>query len=145
MNHFWQTWKSEYLAALREKQRATLNRKDSTTNRLPRVGDVVQIADATSRGCWRLGRFTHLHESRDKAIRSADILLANKNVIHRPLSALYPLESQLTADQVSTNPQPAVENQTDTQAVEDQPLRRSTRMAARQANQRLVQLSPSLY
>ena len=44
----WQTLKAEYLAALREKQRATFNRKDPTTVKFPRVGDVLQIGDSTS-------------------------------------------------------------------------------------------------
>ena len=91
VNHFWKTWKAEYLAALREKQRATLNRKDPMIVQFPRVGDVVQIGDSTSRGWWKLGRIIRLHESRDKAIRSADILLANKRTLQRPLNALYPL------------------------------------------------------
>ena len=56
------------------------------------LGGVVQIGDSTSRGCWRLGRITRLNESRDKAIHSAGILLANKHTVHRPLNALYPLE-----------------------------------------------------
>ena len=102
VNHFWQTWKAEYLAALREKQRATLNRKDPTTVQFRRVGDVVQICDSTSRGYWRLGRITRLHESRDKAIRSSDILLANKRTVQRPLNALYPLEATSSGTQRSS-------------------------------------------
>ena len=48
VNHFRQTRKAQYLAALREKQRTTLNRKDPTTVQFPRVGDVVQIGNSTS-------------------------------------------------------------------------------------------------
>ena len=133
VNHFWQTWKAEYLAALREKQRATLNRKDPTTVQFPLVGDVVQIGDSTSRGCWRLGRITRLHESRDKAIRSADILLANKRTVQRPLNALYPLEATSSGTQPSSSSPESAPASSPVPA-----LRRSERIAARVAQEDLA-------
>ena len=131
VNHFWETWRGEYLAALREKQRSTLSRKDPTTAQLPRVGDVVQIGDATHRGCWRLGRITRLHQSRDGAIRSAEIQLQGNKLIERPLNALYPLESDLCTAQP---PSPPPERRASTPP----PPRRSQRAAAKSANQRLA-------
>ena len=133
VNHFWQTWKAEYLAAVREKQRATLNRKDLTTVQFPRVGDVVQIGDSTSRGCWRLGRITRLHESRDKAIRSADILLANKRTVQRPLNALYPLEATSSGTQPSSSSPESAPVSSPVTA-----LRRSEKIAARVAQEDLA-------
>ena len=133
VNHLWQTWKAEYLAALWEKQRATLNRKNPTTVQFSRVGDVVQIGDSTSQGCWRLGRITRLHESRDKAIRSAGILLANKHTVQRPLNALYPLEATSFGTQPSSSSPESAPASSPVPA-----LCRSERIVARVAQERLA-------
>ena len=136
LNQFWTLWKTDYLAALREKQRATLPNRRPTVDQLPGIGDVVLIGDSTSRGCWQLGRIIRLHHSRDTAIRSAELQLPNKRTIHRPLSALYPLESaahdtQLTSRPSANHPSPPPSP------------RRSRRAAAQIANQRLA--DDSLY
>ena len=130
LNQFWTLWKTDNLAALREKQRATLPNRRPTVDQLPGIGDVVLIGDSTSRGCWQLGRIIRLHHSRDTAIRSAELQLPNKRTIHRPLSALYPLESaahdtQLTSRPSANQPSPPPSP------------RRSRRAAAQIANQRL--------
>ena len=91
LNSFWATWKTAYLTSLRETHRARLTRPSATVP-TPCIGDVVQVHDQTSRGSWKLGRITDLTNSRDGQIRSAQVQLANKNFINRPLSALYPLE-----------------------------------------------------
>ena len=131
VNHYWQTWKAKYLASLREKQRATLNRKDPTTVQFPRVGDIVQIGYSTSRGCWRLGRITSRHENWDKAIRSADILLASKHTVQQPLNAVNPLEVTFFGTQpLSQESAPASSLVL--------PLRRSERIATRAAQEHMA-------
>ena len=135
LNSFWATWKVAYLTSLRETHRARLTRPSATVPP-PCIGDVVQVHDQTSRGSWKLGRITDLTTSRDGQIRSAQVQLANKNFINRPLSALYPLEFSSSSPPSNTRPSEATQP-------EQQPHRRSTRAAAHRANERLA--SASLY
>ena len=57
-------------------------------------GDIVSVQDEgrRSRIQWKLGRFTKLIRGWDNVIGAAKLVLANKQLIERPIEKLYPLE-----------------------------------------------------
>jgi hypothetical protein len=89
---FWQTWRHEYLASLRERPAVKFNDRKAV-NMFPRPGMVVLIKDEKlPRGRWKLGRIKDINTSHDGNIRSVSLKLANKKIIVRPIRHLYPLE-----------------------------------------------------
>ena len=58
----------------------------------PKVGDIVQVKDATPRGTWKIGRIVELIKSNDGQERAARVLFPNKNILQRSIVHLYPLE-----------------------------------------------------
>jgi len=67
-------WRSEYLLSLREQTQSFLKGPCSTAVEMPEVGDIVLIKENLPRGKWKIGRITELIKSRDKKIRSANIV-----------------------------------------------------------------------
>ena len=93
LNSFWQVWRNEYLLSLRERTQTHLKTKKLKSHISPSVGDIVLIKDDIPRGCWRLGKVTHLASSFDGCIRSAEVQLSSGKVLRRPLNLLFPTET----------------------------------------------------
>ena len=92
LNSFWDMWRGEYLASLRE---ASPYHK-TVRNQIqvePRVGEVVLMKeDKIPRGMWKLGKIERLNKGKDGNIRSATIYLSNGRSVQRAINQLYPME-----------------------------------------------------
>ena len=91
INRFWNKWRYEYLANLRE------THKHYSTNRnqpFIQVNDVVLVhSDKTPRSMWRMGVVTELIKGKmDNNIREALVRLSNNSLLKRPVNKLYPIE-----------------------------------------------------
>ena len=85
-------WKHEYLSSLRERFRS----KEFQQN--IKLGEIVLISDdITPRLSWKLGLITKLFPGPDGYIRSVELRTQN-GLLLRPVSKLYPLEVQCTAE-----------------------------------------------
>ncbi|XP_045158778.1 uncharacterized protein LOC123524558 [Mercenaria mercenaria] len=93
LDTFWKIWKEEYLCSLRERTQTNLKQGKPKVTFNPRVGDVVLIKDNTTRGSWRLGKVIKLSVSSDGFVRSAEVKIASKKLLKRPLSLLNPIET----------------------------------------------------
>lgn len=92
LNAFWKIWRDEYLLSLRERTKTSLKVGKSQSHYSPSVGDVVLVKEDIPRGCWKLGKITHLVTSHDGNIRSAKLVLSSGRTIGRPLNLLFPIE-----------------------------------------------------
>ena len=93
LHRFWELWRDDYLAGLRERGYAAKKSRDSSLVRQPRVGDIVLVfADNAPRACWKLARITQLLPCDDREVRTARIRFANGHETRRATSHLYPLE-----------------------------------------------------
>ncbi|KHJ89020.1 integrase core domain protein, partial [Oesophagostomum dentatum] len=109
---FWQRWHIEYLTSLREMQ--TKDRKQHRHAKLrdPRIGEIVLVEQENlPRGSWSYGKIIELVKSNDGFVRSVKLLMPNKHIWHRAISAIYPLEISSTAEELKNSEQTAVENQ----------------------------------
>lgn len=94
LDRFWSYWRHSYLQFLRERTNENQFPKRTVTF-MPKVGDVVLIeADNTKRNHWKMGRITDLPVSADGQIRSAILRVATGHNIARPLTMLYPIETE---------------------------------------------------
>ncbi|VDP60947.1 unnamed protein product [Heligmosomoides polygyrus] len=92
LDHFWELWHSDCLAALRERHQARTKQPRSAAL-APQLGDVVLIADEKSpRGQWNYGMIVSLISGKDGAIRVAEVRTASGKRLTRSISHLYPLE-----------------------------------------------------
>lgn len=92
LNHFWNRWRTEYLAELRETHKIT--KKSMSSKFIISQNDVVIIKDSTiSRPFWRLAVVEKLIVSKDNKVRGAVVRLPNSNVLERPINMLYPIEA----------------------------------------------------
>ena len=99
LNQFWTRWRKEYLLELREAHRYHQGRNNPSQ---VTVGDIVIVHSANQpRGLWKLGRIEEVLPGRDGKIRGAIIRIASKGnraaLLQRPISLLYPLETDLDA------------------------------------------------
>ena len=97
LNVLWRSWRDEYLLSLREIG-TRLRQPRSTVPVQPSVGDVVLIKDDLPRGCWKLGRVIGIHPSSDSEVRSATVTTAEKKILKRSVTQLYPIELGLPSD-----------------------------------------------
>ena len=114
LNHFWNRWRQEYLAELRESHR-NYGQRCSGVPAIS-VGDVVVVHDdSLPRGFWKLGLVEELFKGPDGVARGALVRLAPKDgkqsLLRRPIQRLYPLEVHqvtegkiLTGDEDSSGP-----------------------------------------
>ena len=88
--HFWNRWKKEYLADLREYK--TIDQGYRTV----KVGNVVLLyEDNTKRLLWKLGKIERLIRGKDGNVRGAKVQVITRNkleTLSRPVQKLYPLE-----------------------------------------------------
>ena len=96
IKHFWNRWRKDYVLALRD----NLRYKKNSCVTAPAVNDVVLIHDDKQhRQQWNLGKITELFQGMDGQIRTAKIKLRkSRNIIHRPINRLYPIEIQINDD-----------------------------------------------
>ena len=89
LNHFWQRWRKEYLAYLRESQRIKVKQRSAKIQ----IDDVVIVYDEKQpRHLWQLGRVESLIAGSDGLIRGALVKLGKTgSKINRPVNKLYPL------------------------------------------------------
>ena len=93
LDQFWESWKHEYLFNLREMLPLVHKNHRSQLERPPRIGEMVIVKDEhIPHRTWRLAKIEEFIYSKDGKIRSAKILFANKNVVTRAVSHLFPLE-----------------------------------------------------
>ena len=91
LNRFWNRWRNEYLANLREFHRCKAQSKNKTAE----VGDVVVLEEEKKRGEWRVGIVENLVRGSDNVVRGAKVRVVTKGKpthLSRPVQKLYPLE-----------------------------------------------------
>ena len=92
LNMFWDMWRKEYLASLRERSLYHKSVKGQV-HYAPGLGQVVLIKDESiARGMWKLGRIEKLNKDNDGNIRTSKIYLPNGRYVQRAVNQLYPLE-----------------------------------------------------
>lgn len=126
LNAFWKIWRDEYLLSLRERTKTSLKVGKSQSHYSPSVGDVVLVKEDIPRGCWKLGKITHLVTSHDGNIRSAKLVLSSGRTVGRPLNLLFPIE---VSGAISENPENIVKQKLASQNG-DVKIRKSKRAAA---------------
>ena len=93
LDRYWQQWRDEYLASLRERGDACLRQSRIPTNATPAVSSVVLVKEENySRIAWPLGRVTAIHSNQDEQTRVGTVRLALGSSITRALCMLYPIE-----------------------------------------------------
>ena len=114
LNHFWNRWRNEYLANLREFHRC----KAQSENRTAEVGDVVLVLEEEKkRGEWRVGVVENLVRGSDNVVRGAKVRVVTKGKpthLSRPVQKLYPLEIKSQGEGDARRSVRAVENSTRT-------------------------------
>jgi len=84
------SWKHEYLLGLRETLSLVHRSQQMQLERCPGVGEIVIVKDEhTPRRTWRLAKIREFIYSKDGEIRSAKILLSNKNIITRAIITCF--------------------------------------------------------
>ena len=90
LDHFWNRWRIEYLADLREQQKYRLKIPKEPN---VQIGDIVLIHDEKlPRQLWKMGKIETLIYSKDGKVRGAEVRTPNSSVLKRPVSRLYPIE-----------------------------------------------------
>ena len=91
IDRFWNKWRYEYLANLRE-----THKHYSTNKNQPfiQVNDVVLVhSDKTPRSICRMGVVTELIKGKmENNIRGAQVRLSNSSLLKRPVNKLCPIE-----------------------------------------------------
>ncbi|KHJ96848.1 hypothetical protein OESDEN_03181 [Oesophagostomum dentatum] len=100
LDRFWNTWYSDYLAALADRHQKRIKQSRSAPQ-FPKVSDVVLVAEKNvPRGNWPLGVIVDITYDSLKRPRSATVRMPNGRQHKRSINHLYPLE--LTADESPT-------------------------------------------
>ena len=93
LDYYWTILETDYLQLLRQQSISRRHHQRSTTDRTPKVGEVVIVKiEGQPRATWQLGRVTDVVRSHDNLVRSARVLMPNKRILTRPVNLLYPLE-----------------------------------------------------
>ena len=92
LKHFWNRWRKEYLANLREFRPCKSGNQEITVE----VGDVVVVyEEERKRGEWKMGVVGSLVTGKDGVVRGANVRVITKGKpvhLSRPVQKLYPLE-----------------------------------------------------
>ena len=103
LNHFWNRWRREYLANLREVHRPKVQNRDRTVE----VGDVVVVyKEEKKRGEWKIRVVESLVKGKDSIVRGAKVRVVRKGEpthLSRPVQKLYPLEISRKGEGLSDN------------------------------------------
>ena len=91
--HFWERWRKEYLANLREFHTAKRTRQN---NDVIQIGDVVTVfEEGKRRSKWKLAVVEELVKGKDSVVRGAKVRVIVKGKIvrlSRPIQKLFPIE-----------------------------------------------------
>ncbi|VDK29656.1 unnamed protein product, partial [Anisakis simplex] len=83
----------DYLLSLRERYRREHEQPFQILHRSPREQEIVIVNEENvPRAEWKLGRITRVRKDEQGTVRTADILMPNGHILHRPVSMLFPLE-----------------------------------------------------
>ena len=103
LNHFWNRWRREYLANLREFHRRKIQNRDRTVE----VGDIVVVyEEEKKRGEWKIGVVESLVKGKDSIVRGDKVRVVTKGKpthLSRPVQKLYPLEISSKGEGLSNN------------------------------------------
>lgn len=92
LDHFWNTWQTEYLHYLRERSE-TYKFRQSTTKENPQIGRLVLIKEPnTKRNQWNVAKVIELKRSADDEICPVVLQLPSRRKITRSIGNLYPFE-----------------------------------------------------
>ena len=92
LNHFWNRWRTKYLAQLRESHKC--NKKSMSSKLVISENDVAIVRDSKIfRPYWRLALVESIIISKDKKVSGAKVRLPNSNILERPINMLYPIET----------------------------------------------------
>jgi len=145
LNAFWKIWRNQYLQELRERSRAILKTAKPSVDLSPTVGTVVLIAEEHQpRGKWRLGKLVELLPSSDGLVRKARVLLADKKVLNRSISQLYPLEMDTKPEALADDPDMPVQEPEKEDPAPDAVSARPSRRAKDIAQRRIGELFSAL-
>ena len=101
LSHFWNRWRGEYLANLREFHRCKVRGKTRTVE----TGDVVVVhEEEKKREDWKLGLVESLVTGKDGVVRGATVRVVTKGKpthLSRPIQKLYPLEVRSKGEGIS--------------------------------------------
>ena len=89
--HFWNRWRKEYLADLREHHRGSKEVQNQVS-----IGDVVLVhEDNVKRSKWKMGKVLELVVGKDGVVRGVKLKVITKGkpvIVNRAMQKLYPLE-----------------------------------------------------
>ena len=92
LDQFWSCWQKEYLTDLRQSSISSAKR---AVQREPSIGEIVLVRDENlPRGRWKLAVVIQTHTNKDGLVRSATVRLPSGKRVRRPMSLLYPLQTQ---------------------------------------------------
>ena len=142
---FWNRWRKEYLAELRESHRTQLARRKADD--IVKNGEIVVIHDESlPRGQWRLGKIEQVIEGSDGHARGVRVRTQTKTgrptILRRPIQLLYPLEinCQPRSDDVQgTTASTAPDSSMDCVVVDQETGSRPQRAAAVRAHCRIAE------
>ncbi|VDK18233.1 unnamed protein product [Anisakis simplex] len=107
INKFWEIWKTNYLAILRNRTQKEHKGPRSFISRPPRLHEIVLVAEENvPRGNWLLGRIIEIRMGAGNAIRTARVQMPNGNIWTRPLNHLCPLEADIQLSNETANHPP---------------------------------------
>lgn len=99
MSEFKSMFVGQYLASLRERYRHSHKQPRVKSDKVPRVGDVVQIkGDTKNRENWKVGKISSLIEGPDGESRVAKVKIGDAEFT-RSIGHLYPLEAEITGSE----------------------------------------------
>lgn len=111
-----------YLPSLRERYITTPRQPRITSDKIPQVGDIVQIKDSQkNRNLWKVGKVSTLIKGQDGECRVAKVKVGDHEFT-RSIGHLYPLEGDLTSHRspfdIVEQPIPIEVHQEDTERLE---------------------------
>ncbi len=141
LNHFWNQWRTEYLAELRIAHYHSAKKVANSGDHNLSIGDVVIVYNKhLPRGLWKLERIQELMKGRDGQFRRATVKMATRGrqqtLLHRPIQLLYPLEVRCpNGPEKPTNDAEEPDTEQEADVVTEDPMetrQRTTCVAAQQ-------------
>ena len=134
LSHFWNRWRKEYVADLREFHKLTNGKAASV-----KKGDIVLLQeDNIKRGQWKLAMVEEIICGKDGEPRGASVRKSGgkgkPEILNRPIQRLYPLEISISNSEQSKNgPSVRKAGSKDREEQESVCRSRSSRAAAKDA------------
>ena len=127
LDQFWLCRQKEYLTDFRQ---SSISSAKGAVQRKPSIDEVVLVRDESlPRERWKLAVAIQTHTSEDGLVRSATVRIPSGKRVRRPMSLLYPLQTQKPQQQPTvaliTAEEPAVN---DDQAHNGRPRRQAAQI-----------------